>query len=116
MVKKKTRIGGFTYPNSPPSVLEWFNAIENKQNAAFICFDIVEFYPSITEKLLPEAIDFASEYVNISPSEKQIVKYAKQTLLFNPDVPWVKKGASDGLFDVTMGSYDGAESCELVVV
>ena len=42
--------------------------------------------------------------------------HAKQTLLFNPDAPWVKKGANDGLFDVTMGSYDGAESCELVVV
>ena len=65
---------------------------------------------------MSEAIDFASEYVNISPSEKQIIMHAKQTLLFNPDAPWVKKDASDGLFDVTMGSYDGAESCELVVV
>ena len=98
------------------SVLEWFNAIENKQNAAFICFDIVDFYPSIAEKLLSEAIHFASEYENILPSEKQIIMHAKQTLLFNPDAPWVKKGASDGSFDVTMGSYDGAESCELVVV
>ena len=65
---------------------------------------------------MSEAIDFASEYVNISPSEKQIIMHAKQTLLFNPDAPWVKKDASNGLFDVTMGSYDGAESCELVVV
>lgn len=101
---------------STQSVLEWFNAIENKQNAAFICFDIVDFYPSITKKLLSEAIDFASEYVNISPSEKQIIMHAKQTLLFSSDAPWVKKDARDGLFDVTMGSYDGAESCELVVV
>lgn len=69
------------------SVLEWFNAIENKQNAAFTCFDIVDFYPSITEKLLFEAIDFASEYVNISPSEKQIIMHAKQTLLFSSDAP-----------------------------
>lgn len=98
------------------SVLEWFNAIENKNNASFICFDIVELYPSITEKLLSDAIEFASEYVNISPFEKQIILHAKQTLLFNSDVPWVKKDAPDGLFDITMGSYDGAESCELVVV
>lgn len=40
------------------SVLEWFNAIENKNNASFICFDIVELYPSITEKLLSDAIEF----------------------------------------------------------
>ena len=103
------------------SLLEWFNTIENityivKQNAAFICFDIVDFYPSITEKLLSAAIDFASEYVNTSPSERQIIMHAKQTLLFSSNAPWVKKDARDGLFDVTMGSYDGAESCELVVV
>ena len=42
--------------------------------------------------------------------------HAKQTLLFSSNAPWVKKDARDGLFDVTMGSYDGAESCELVVV
>ena len=27
---------------------------------------------------------------------------------------WVKKSDSNSLFDVTMGSYDGAEICELV--
>ncbi|KAK3754679.1 hypothetical protein QZH41_004538 [Actinostola sp. cb2023] len=98
------------------SVLEWFNAIEGKQNASFVCFDIVEFYPSITKKLLSAAIDFASKYVNIPPEDKQIIMHAKQTLLYSGDVPWVKKDTSDDLFDVTMGAYDGAESCELVVV
>ncbi|XP_033096244.1 1,25-dihydroxyvitamin D(3) 24-hydroxylase, mitochondrial-like [Anneissia japonica] len=33
-------------------------------------------------------------------------------LLFRVWEPWVKK-ASSNLFDVTMGSYDGAETCEL---
>jgi len=76
----------------------------------------VEFYPSITKKLLSAAIDFASKYVNIPPEDKQIIMHAKQTLLYRGDVPWVKKDTSDDLFDVTMGAYDGAESCELVVV
>ena len=58
---------------STQSVLEWFNAIKNKQNAAFICFDIVDFYPSITEKLLSEAIDFASEYVDISHRKNRLL-------------------------------------------
>ena len=34
-------------------------------------------------------------------------------LLFNEEKPWVKKGSAS-TFDVTMGSYDGAEICELV--
>ena len=32
-------------------------------------------------------------------------------LLFNEESTWMKK---DGLFDVTMGAYDGSEVCELV--
>ena len=34
------------------------------------------------------------------------------SLLFDKDNVWVKKDNSE--FDVTMGSYDGAELCELV--
>ena len=40
-------------------VITWFNNVENKQNNAFICFDVCEFYPSITEELLDKALDFA---------------------------------------------------------
>ena len=38
---------------------------------------------------------------------------AKNTLLYNKSQPWCKKNPPN-FFDVTMGSYDGAESCELV--
>ena len=31
------------------SVLEWFINIKDKNEFSFICFDVVEFYPSITE-------------------------------------------------------------------
>ena len=41
------------------------------------------------------------------------VKCAKWSLLFNDNCPWEKKSANN-LFDVTMGSFDGAETCELV--
>ena len=80
---------------------------------AFISFDVVEFYRSITEDLLRRALDFASSYVNISPDDRQIIIRAKHSLLFNNETPWQKKNSST-LFDVTMGSYDGAETCELV--
>lgn len=71
-----------------------------------------EFYPSIAD-LLRRALDFASSYVNISPDDRQIIIRAKHSLLFNNETPWQKKNSST-LFDVTMGSYDGAETCELV--
>ena len=39
--------------------------------------------------------------------------HTKQSLLFKDESAWMKKD-SDGMFDVAMGSYDGAETCELV--
>ena len=90
-----------------------YKSLPNKCKFAFISFDVVEFYPSITEDLLRRALDFASSYVNISPGDRQIIIRAKISLLFNNETPWQKKNFST-LFDVTMGSYDGAETCELV--
>jgi hypothetical protein len=39
---------------------------------------------------------------------------AKQSLLFNRSATWRKKTSANSLFDVTMGSFDVAETCELV--
>ena len=49
----------------------------------------------------------------ISDSEINIIKHSRKSLLFDKSGPWVKKDG-DSLFDVTMGSFDGAEVCELV--
>ena len=87
-------------------------AIENKQHHSFICFDIVEFYPSISQDLLNRALDFASAYDNITDDERNIIIHAKNSILAHKQQTWQKKG--DTTFDVTMGSYDGAETCELV--
>ena len=95
------------------SVLQWYKRLPNKCDSTFICFDVVEFYPSITEALLTRALDFASEDVTISNDDRQTILNAKHSLLFNNGQPWEKK-TSTTLFDVTMGSYDGAETCELV--
>ena len=43
------------------SVLDWFKSISNKSNHHVILFDVVKFYPSISEKKLPEAIKFDSK-------------------------------------------------------
>ena len=97
------------------AVLEWFSSTQNKTKASFISFDIVDFYPSISENLLAKAIEHAEQFQTISDQDKTIIMHAKQTLLFSNDEPWRKKDNNNSLFDVPMGSYDGAETCEIVV-
>ena len=70
-----------------------------------------EFYPSISEDLLNKALVFASKYDKITDHEKHIIHHAKKSSLYNEGQPWSKRGTN---FDVTMGSFDGAETCELV--
>ena len=92
-------------------VIKWFKNITNKQKHKFIVFDIKDFYPTITKDLLTKCLKFAEEKVHISNGDKKIIYHARKSLLFNEEGTWMKK---DGLFDVTMGAYDGAEVCELV--
>ena len=95
------------------SVIDWFNTIENKYQCVFIQLDIVEFYPSITEEILDKTIFFAKQHVEITDDHFRIIKHYRKSLLFNSNDSWRKKDA-DSCFDVTMGSYDVAETCELV--
>ncbi len=62
---------------------------------------------------LDEALSWASNLAIITKDEISIIKHARKSVLFNDGKPWKKKD-SNSLFDVTMGSYAGAEICELV--
>ncbi len=73
---------------------------------------IHHFYPSISEDLLKNAINFAEKRIGVSTEEKEVVFQARKSLLFNKGQAWVKKEGDT--FDVTMGAYDGAEVCEIV--
>ena len=73
--------------------------------------DIVDFYPSVSVELFNKAIDFASTHVEISELDKEILRNARQSLLFHEENTWTKK---NGLFDITMGAYDGAQITDLV--
>ena len=101
---------------STPDVIRWFNNINKrkKMNYKFFKFDIVSFYPSITPNLLDNALKFARELCFVSQADINIVLQSRQTFLFHKNTPWIKKGNSNGKFDVPMGSWDGAEVCELV--
>ena len=77
-----------------------------KPNHTFISFDIVEFYPSITEKLLDNVILWTKSLTYIPDEHITIIKHARKSLLFYREKTWIKKN-HDSLFDVTLGSYDG---------
>ena len=69
-------------------VIEWFKAINEKNKHTFISFDIVDFYPSISEELLDKAISWASERTQITDQDISIFKHARKSLLFNDGRPW----------------------------
>ena len=78
-------------------------------------FDIEEFYPSLSKKLLLKAITQAKTLVNISVEEINTTMHSRKSLQFNNTDIWIKKnGASD--FDVKIGSFDGVELCEQVAL
>ena len=69
----------------------------------------MDFYPSISK------VTYKNYAKSITPIEEEVITtvfYARKSLLFDKTSVWVKKDNSD--LDMTMGSYDGAEVCELV--
>ena len=64
------------------------------------------------EDLLTNTLNFASNYDMISEQEKHIIIHAKKSLLYNNETQRCKRGNTN--FDVTMGSFDGVETCELI--
>ena len=93
-------------------VIEWFNNIQDKPRYKFTVFDIKHFYPSIKQTLLTKALNFAETHTEITKEGSNIIQHSRKSLLYKEGEPWSKKDS--GLFDVTMGAYDGAEVCELV--
>ena len=66
---------------------------------------------SIQEELLNKRLRIAQEYIDITSKDTEVIYHARKSLLFDEKDTWMKK--QSGLFDVTMGAYDGAEVCEL---
>ena len=95
------------------NVIDWFQNIADKVNCIFIQFNIEEFYPLITKHLMLKVIEHAQLYTSITQQQLDIILHTRQSLLFSKDKP-CEKTINKSLFDITMGSYDGAEICELV--
>ena len=69
-VREKTNLKSW---KNTDSVINWFKSLSNKKDKTFISFDVVDFYPSINDNVLKEALEWASSIVNISEQEKEII-------------------------------------------
>ena len=99
---------------STQEALDWFTNVHEKnptkKKVKFLQFDICEFYPSISQQLLDNALDHAKLHTSIDQEEEDIIKSCRKSILFNRGKVWTKK---EKVFDVTMGAPDGAEIAEL---
>ena len=94
-------------------VLSWFEKIQDKSTKYFVKFDIKDFYPSIKASNIENALDFAASFTQVTTSDREIIMHTCKTLLFHDGSAWTKRNTS-GSFDVPMGSFHGAELCELI--
>ena len=108
-IRQKTSLNQW---KSTSAVTDWFNNIQDKSRHSFVVFDIDSFYPSISEKLLLDAVNYAKNYTTVTDHQIDIIMHCRKSLLFDNDAPWVKRNNEH--FDISMGSHDGAEVCELV--
>ena len=94
------------------ATLAWYRRLENKSSLSFIVCDICDYYPSITSDLLDEALNWAAGWCPISQDDRELFHHTKNSLLWHEGSTWVKKGEKN--FDIAQGSYDGAETTDLV--
>ena len=71
-------------------VIRWFKSIEQKSKCFFIQFDVIEFYPSITEKILEDIIVFAKQHMEIAEKDLRIIKHCKKSPLYHENEAWKK--------------------------
>ena len=112
MNRKLRYITGANQWKNTNEAVNWFNGIKNKPEMKFFKFDIIYYYPSISETLLKDTLKWAETFVNISDEEKEVVIHCRKTFLYYDNNCWVKQNNQD--FDVSMGSLDSAEICETV--
>ena len=79
--------------------------IKEKECSSFMVFDIESSYPSITERLFNNAIQFAKQITEISDYDMSLINQSRKTLLFNEKISWIKKDGSED-FDVPVGCFD----------
>ena len=68
------------------NIINWFNNIEIKKDCSFIEFCIKEFYLSIPEEILEEAISLAKSLIEIEDHKIRTIKHSRKSILFHKNV------------------------------
>ena len=112
---EKTMLNSWKNTNE---VIQWFRNIPDKKKHNFITVDVRAMYPNITRGIVAEALQWASEYdEELDQVKIDAILVSLNSILISCNNAWQKKvqpSSETSLFDVTMGSYAGAEICTLV--
>ena len=68
--------------------------------------------PASTPDLPDQALNWAAGWCPISQDDRELFHHTKDSLLWHKGSTWVKRGEKN--FDVAQGSFDGAETTDLV--
>ena len=112
VVERIREISNLNHWKNTISVLQWFKEIEGKHRYKFISWDICDFYSSITEELLNDALDWANTMVPITQDQRDIIMHVRKTFLFHKGEAYIKSNNPE--FEIAMGSYDSAEVTDVV--
>ena len=91
---------------STGDVINWFKNIKYKKQYKFINWDMDNYYASIKPTLLKQSLDWATEYVDMTPQQGKIIHPACQSCLYFRGQPWMNERYEN--FDVGTGAYNGA--------
>ena len=73
-------------------VINWFSQLRQKNKLTFLAFDIIDFYPSISDELLNKSIEWARKHTSIDDQEYETVMHSRRTILHdNKGNMWTKK-------------------------
>ena len=91
------------------TIINCFKNLVEKPRHKFIKFDIAEFCPSISGNLLNKSIEFAKSFTKLRAIPSMRFSLQENYYFLT------KTGLGDRtLFEVTMGSFDGVNTCDLV--
>ena len=114
IIKKLLTATNLNLWESTDQATKWFNELPTDEVLSFLIYDIENFFPTITEEVLLKALEFAKQYFPIPPEDIAIILQARKSFLFSDGQAWIKKDQNGNLFDVTQGSFDSCQICELV--
>ena len=73
-------------------VINWFSQLRQKNKHTFLTFDIIDFYPCITDELLNKSMEWSRKHTSIDDQEYEAIMHSRRTLQHdNNGNMWTKK-------------------------